>query len=81
MTSRRIQKKEKVPSSGFKDGGHVDKWMQKAVPEKNKGKFTRKAEKAGMSVHEYAEREKHAGGTLGREANLALTFEKHAHKH
>lgn len=46
-------------------------WMQKAFS-KNKGKFKKKAERAGMSTHEYAEKEKHAGGTLGREANLAL---------
>lgn len=55
-------------------------WEQKAVPKSHKGKFGEKAAKAGMSTHAYAEKEKHAGGTLGREANLALTFEGQAHK-
>jgi hypothetical protein len=54
-------------------------WMQKAVPESHKGIFTAKAKAHGESVHEYAEQEKHAGGKLGKEANLALTFEDHAH--
>lgn len=57
------------------------KWMKKAVPESHKGLFTKKAKAAGKSVHEYAEEKKHAGGTLGKEANLALTFEKESHKH
>jgi hypothetical protein len=51
-------------------------WEQDAVPDSHKGKFTAKAEHAGKSVHEYAEEEKHAPGTLGKEARLALTFEK-----
>lgn len=46
-------------------------WMQKAFS-KNKGKFSAKAAKAGMSTRAYAEKEKHAGGKLGKEANLAL---------
>lgn len=45
-----------------------------------KGVFTRKARAAGESVHQYAEQEKHAGGTLGKEANLALTYERIARK-
>lgn len=60
--------------------GKKKKWMKAAVPEDRKGVFTKKAEAAGKSVHEYAEEEKHAGGTIGKEANLALTFEKQAHK-
>jgi hypothetical protein len=56
------------------------RWMSKAVKPENKGKFTAKAERAGESVHEYAEEKHDAGGTLGKEANLALTFEKAAHK-
>lgn len=51
-------------------------WMASAVKPSHKGKFTAKAEAAGKSVHEYAEEKKHAGGTLGKEASLALTFEK-----
>ena len=60
--------------------GKKRKWMKAAVPESHKGLFTKKADAAGKSVHEYAEEEKHAGGTLGKEANLALTFENEAHK-
>ena len=60
--------------------GKKRKWMKAAVPEDRKGVFTKKAEAAGKSVHEYAEEEKNSGGTLGKEANLALTFEKEAHK-
>jgi len=56
------------------------KWMQKAVPESHKGIFTKKAEAAGESVHEFAEQEKDKGGKIGKEANLALTFEKEASK-
>lgn len=57
------------------------KWMKSAVPASHKGKFSAKAAAAGMSTHAYAEKEKNAGGTLGKEANLALTFEKMPHKH
>lgn len=52
--------------------------MQEAV--KHPGSFTREAKGAGESVHEYAEKEKHASGTLGERARLALTFEKVAHR-
>lgn len=51
-----------------------DKWMQDAV--KRSGAFSRKAKEHHMTTHQYAEKEKHAGGTLGKEANLALTFAK-----
>jgi len=44
-----------------------------------KGAFSAKAKAAGMSTHAYAEKEQHAPGTLGREARLALTFEKMRH--
>jgi hypothetical protein len=57
------------------------KWMRGVVKPSRKGVFTAKANAAGQSVHEYAEEKKGAGGTLGKEANLALTFEKTAHKH
>lgn len=56
------------------------KWMQKAVPKANKGKFTAKADAAGKSVHAFAEQERHAGGTLGHEANFALNAEHVAAK-
>ena len=45
-----------------------------------KGIFAAKAHKAGLSTHAYAEKEKHAGGKLGKEASLALTFEKLHHR-
>ena len=44
------------------------------------GAFTASAKRAGMSVHAYAEKEKHAKGTLGKRARLALLFERQAHK-
>ncbi len=49
------------------------KWIAKAT-EKNKGKFAKKAEKAGESTAAFAA--KHAGdkGTLGKEARLAETL-------
>ena len=43
---------------------------------KHPGAFRRAAQKAGESTHEYAEEKKHASGTIGRRARLALTFEK-----
>ncbi len=61
--------------------GKPKKWIPKAVPKSHEGKFTAKAERAGKSVHEYAEEEKHAPGALGKEARLAQTFEGMAHKH
>lgn len=53
-----------------KDGG---KWIQKA--HLKKGAFTASADRAGKSVHEFAELKKNASGTLGKRARLALTFE------
>ena len=49
-------------------------WIQKAVPDKNKGKFAAKAKAAGKTTSEYAS--EHAGdsGTLGKEARLAQTL-------
>jgi len=49
------------------------KWIAGAV--KHPGSFTKSANKAGKSVHEFAELKKHASGTLGKRARLALTFE------
>lgn len=43
---------------------------------KHPGAFSAKAKHAHMSTQAYAEKEKNAGGTLGRQANLALTFRK-----
>lgn len=54
------------------------KWIAGAV--KRPGAFTAKAEKAGSGVHAYAEKEKGAPGRTGKQARLALTFEKMRHK-
>lgn len=43
---------------------------------KHPGAFRAAAQRAGMSTHAYAEKEKNAGGTLGKRANLALVFDK-----
>lgn len=53
----------------------VKKWIQKAIPEKNKGKFKEKAKKAGMSTAEFAtavlaNKDKYSTTTV-REAALA----------
>ncbi len=53
-------------------------WMQGAV--KHPGSFTKEAKAHKMSVHAYAEKEKHASGKVGDRARLALTFEKEAGK-
>jgi len=47
-------------------------WIKGAI--KHPGAFSAKAKRAGMSTSAYAQKEKHAGGTLGREANLAQTL-------
>ncbi len=52
-----------------------DNWIEKATAN-NKGKFGAKAAKAGMSTGAYAKKESGAGGTLGKEANLAKTLGK-----
>jgi hypothetical protein len=53
-------------------------WMQgvskKIKKAGHKGVFRQAAHRAGMSTRAYAEKEKHAGGTLGRRANLALAY-------
>ncbi len=54
-------------------------WMQSAVIPSHKGLFGAKAKRAGMSTKKYAEEKKNSSnGTLAKEANLALTFEKMA---
>jgi hypothetical protein len=45
-------------------------WIKKG--DKHPGKFSAKAERAGKTTRGYAKEEKHAGGTLGKEANFAL---------
>ncbi len=50
------------------------KWIKKAVKPSHEGRFKKKAERAGMSTAAYADKEKDAPGTLGKEARLARTF-------
>jgi hypothetical protein len=49
------------------------KWIKKATANAH-GQFKAKAEAAGMSTHAYAEKEKNAGGKLGKQAVLALNL-------
>ncbi len=44
-------------------------WIKKG--DKHPGKFAAAAKRAGKSTAEYAQEKKHAGGTLGKEANFA----------
>lgn len=48
-------------------------WIAGATS-KHKGLFGRKAAAAGKSTADFAQQEKGAGGTLGKEANLASTL-------
>jgi hypothetical protein len=54
------------------------KWMAKAFANSH-GQFKAKAEKAGESTREYAEKEKGAPGKLGKQARLALAGMKAKH--
>jgi hypothetical protein len=54
------------------------KWMAKAFANSH-GQFKAKAEKAGESTHEYAEKEKNAPGKTGKQARLALAGMKAKH--
>lgn len=56
----------------------AEKWIQKA--HLKKGAFTAQANRAGKSVHQFAEEHKHDSGTTGKRARLALTFQKMARK-
>lgn len=49
-------------------------WIQSA--NLKKGSFTKKAQKAGESVQEYANEKADAPGKLGKQARLAKTFKK-----
>ena len=60
--------------------GKKKNWVKKAVKPENRGKFREKAERAGMSTRAYAEKEKNALGTLGKEARLATTLMGLSHK-
>lgn len=49
-------------------------WIAGAI--KHPGAFGAKAKKAGMSTGQYAIKKKNAGGTVGKQANLAITLGK-----
>jgi hypothetical protein len=49
-------------------------WIAGAI--KHPGALTRKAKKAGESVSKYAQEKKHAKGTTGKQARLAITLKK-----
>ena len=46
-------------------------WIKKGAS-KHPGLFAKKAAAAGETTREYAQEKKHAGGTLGKEANFAI---------
>ena len=46
-------------------------WIDKALAKSKPGVFADKAKNAGETTAEYADNEKDAGGTMGKEANLA----------
>lgn len=57
-------------------------WIAGSIPSSHKGKFKAKAKRAGMSTRAYAEKEKGAKGTLGKEAREALTLmDMHGQSH
>jgi hypothetical protein len=53
-------------------------WMQPVAKKIKKsghsGVFREAATRHGMSTHAYAEKEKHASGTVGQRARLALAY-------
>jgi hypothetical protein len=54
-------------------------WIKGAI--KHPGALTKKADAAGMSPMAFARKNKDAGGTTGKQANLALTLQKmHGHQ-
>ena len=53
-------------------------WIAGAI--KHKGSFKSSAARAGKSTQEYAEEKKHASGTTGKRARLALTLMGMHHK-
>lgn len=49
-------------------------WIAGAI--KHPGSFKKAAKKAGESTAEYAQEKKHAKGTVGKRARLAITLSK-----
>lgn len=54
-------------------------WIKGAI--KHPGAFTKQAEAAGKTVHQYAVEHQHDSGVTGRRARLALTLEGVSHSH
>ena len=52
----------------------VKNWIKGAI--KRKGALTKKAKAAGMSTMAFARKMRHAKGTVGYQARLALTLRK-----
>ena len=67
-------RKHIVKESHYKKGTLFGKPRSEVV--KHPGSFSAAAHKAGKSTGEYAREKKHAGGTVGRRARLALVFAK-----
>ena len=66
-------------SVGEERGNYMaEKWMQKESEREEKagtkGSFSRAAKRAGYSTQEYARKEEHAKGKLGRRARMALRY-------
>lgn len=53
-------------------------WIAGAI--KRRGALKRKAKRAHLSVHAYAQRMQHAPGRTGKQARLALTLARFKHK-
>ncbi len=51
------------------------KWIGRATKNAH-GQFAAKAKRAGMTTRQYAAKEQHAPGKLGRQARLAMTLMK-----
>jgi hypothetical protein len=51
----------------------ANKWIQKATANSH-GQFKAKAQKAGMSTADYAQKMQHAKGKTGAQARLAATL-------
>lgn len=65
------------PMSTGRKGHGVGNFIHSDI--KHPGAFTKQAKSAGESVHQFAEQKKHASGTTGNRARLALTLKKINH--
>lgn len=50
------------------------KWIKSAINPAHKGELKEKAEHAGESTHEFAEKHKHDSSKTGAQSRLALTL-------